>query len=641
MCPLLIFTAIYLDKIVSRIILIASSVLIIVLITLGYGPFEFGSLNLNLIFVQSLLTSYAFSVLFVKPMSVGFKLRNSFIFTNVFGWTAIFFTIFIVAQMERERINEDLNNLVQSSVNDIKKSVDKYELLLAGGAALFRANPSLTANDWREYQNALKLETKFNAIQGFGFIRLFDKDKEADFLKEIENRGIKSFKIKTQDENYSKNFKDRFVLIFLEPFNENQKAIGLDIGGHAIRRTAAQRARDTNSTVVTEEIQLVQNNKNQAAFALYHPVKTLKNEFLGWTVAPVVTATFYTRTLSHYSNNLQFKIIRNDKTIFQNYLNNGKRFNKKFDREVNINLFGSDHKIQFYPTTSFFQLHSYSVPILALLMTLFMLVFAEFQLEQLNFSQKTERLIQKRTIELEASKIQLINSSKMASLGEMASSMGHEINNPLTIIHGKILVLRIMLKDLKINEPRINLELNKIEATTGRISKIVRALKSFSRAAHEDPFELIPMETIIKETLDLCSERLKANGIKLTIDPIPQLCIYCRPSQISQVFFNLLNNSSDAMAPLKTKSIEITFKIREPDRLFISVTDSGPGIPPEIALRIMDPFFTTKRVGEGTGLGLSIAKGIIESHEGSIWLDEKSAKTRFVIELPIKNLEQV
>ena len=76
MCPLLIFTAIYLDKIVSRIILIASSVLIIVLITLGYGPFEFGSLNLNLIFVQSLLTSYAFSVLFVKPISTATTLAS-------------------------------------------------------------------------------------------------------------------------------------------------------------------------------------------------------------------------------------------------------------------------------------------------------------------------------------------------------------------------------------------------------------------------------------------------------------------------------------------------------------------------------------------------------------------------------------
>lgn len=148
------------------------------------------------------------------------------------------------------------------------------------------------------------------------------------------------------------------------------------------------------------------------------------------------------------------------------------------------------------------------------------------------------------------------------------------------------------------------------------------------------------METILKETLDLCSERLKANGVTLKIAPISQLCIFCRPTQISQVFFNLLNNSSDEMASMKSKFIAISFENRERDGLFIFVTDSGPAIPPEIASRIMEPFFTTKRVGEGTGLGLSIAKGIIESHEGSIWLDEKSAQTRFVIEIPIKNVEQ-
>lgn len=638
-CPLLIFAALFLDRIVSRIALIISTLLIVGLTTIGYAPFEFGSLNLNLIFVQCLLTSYAFSVLFVKPVTADFRLKKSFIFSNIFGWSIIFFVIFIVAKLERERIDEDLYHLVHSSLQDINTAADKYELLLAGGAALISAKPNLTAQEWHEYQRDLKLETKFDAIQGFGFVRSYKKKDEAKFKAEVAKRGIKTLPINILNQSYSAKFNDRFVLLFMEPFDHNQKAIGIDIGSDEVRRQAAEKARDNNQIMATEKISLVQSDNTQAAFGLYYPVWTPQNEFLGWTVAPIVTSTFFNKTLSSYSHHLQFRINRGNQTIFSNYANEKARSNQAYLKKLKMKIFGGDHTIEIYPSSSFFQLHSYSVPIMALLMTLFMLIFAEFQMEQLNFSQRTERLVLKRTLELEASKIQLINSSKMASLGEMASSMGHEINNPLTIIHGKIIVLRMMLEDFKIDNLQINNEINKIEETTSRISKIVKALKSFSRAAQADPFELIPMETIIQETLDLCSERMKANGITLTIDPIPELCIFCRPSQISQVFFNLLSNSSDAIASMQIKTIEIKFEIKEPDRLFIYITDSGHGIPPDIAVKIMEPFFTTKRVGKGTGLGLSIAKGIIETHEGTIWLDSKSAHTRFVIELPIKNVE--
>lgn len=641
LCPFLILAGIYLDKLLSRILLITIGILVVALTILGYGPFEFGSLNLNLIYIQSLLASYAFAVLFVRPLSAEFKTGKTFILTNIFGWATIFLIIFNAASLEKRTINDDLNELVNSSLKDIRKATDKYELLLGGAAALIQIKPQLTASEWQNYQEAIKLESVCSAIQGFGYIRYIQKSDENKFQKETLVRGIENFEIKTFDESYSAQFSDRFLVTFFEPHAQNGRAIGLDIGSEKLRREAAEKALQTKSMVATESLQLFVPDKKQQAFVLFHPVWDLKNQLTGWTFTPVVINTFYERALSQYANRLHFELIRNNNVIFKSSQRDESSLNLKYQRKVNVNIFGLDHTLIIYPQTEFFQQHSHSSPQLALLMTLFMLFVAGFIFEQLTISQQTERLIIKRTRELEDSKVQLINSSKMASLGEMASSMAHEINNPITIILGKVKVIRVMLEDLKVNHPALNDEITKIEQTTGRISKIVKGLKSFSRAAQNDPFELIPVEKIIQETLDLCFERLKANGIKLTIDPIPQVCLFCRPSQISQVFLNLLNNSSDALALVKDKFIVVKFKIEEPDRLFISITDSGPGIPPEIGARIMEPFFTTKGVGKGTGLGLSIAKGIIEDHGGSIKLDTKSPQTRFVIELPLKNVDQL
>ena len=103
--------------------------------------------------------------------------------------------------------------------------------------------------------------------------------------------------------------------------------------------------------------------------------------------------------------------------------------------------------------------------------------------------------------------------------------------------------------------------------------------------------------------------------------------------QLGQVLLNLLSNAHDAVQALSEKWVKVAVEDRGPD-LLISVTDSGPGIPTEVADRLMEPFYTTKEVGKGTGLGLSISKGIIDAHQGKIELDRHSPNTRFNITLP-------
>lgn len=244
------------------------------------------------------------------------------------------------------------------------------------------------------------------------------------------------------------------------------------------------------------------------------------------------------------------------------------------------------------------------------------------------------------TAEKECEK-KLLLSSKMASLGEMASGIAHEINNPLTIINGKAMKLRMQLAQETVDPEKTREALWKIEATTERIAKIIKGLRSFSRNAEQDPMEEVQLSKIIDDTLELCRERFKNHGIELRLDCSPDILVECRATQISQVLLNLLGNAHDAieMLPERWVSVEVTENGNTVD---ISVRDSGTGIPEDIAQKIMDPFFTTKEVGKGTGLGLSISKGIAEAHKGSLFYDASSKNTHFVFELPARQiLEEV
>ena len=238
---------------------------------------------------------------------------------------------------------------------------------------------------------------------------------------------------------------------------------------------------------------------------------------------------------------------------------------------------------------------------------------------------------------LKEQEAKLLQSSKMSSLGEMAAGMAHEINNPLAIIGASASLIRKQIENKSaesIDLGGVREKLGKIENTVDRISKIVRGLRSFARNADQDPKISTPISQIVDDTLSLCREKFKYSSIELIIDSTEDPILLCRPSQISQVLLNLLNNSYDAVHGMESSWIRIETH-NENGTAILTVTDSGNGIPMEIQQKLMQPFFTTKEIGKGTGLGLSISQGIISEHGGKFYYDSKSANTRFVIELPI------
>jgi two-component system NtrC family sensor kinase len=228
---------------------------------------------------------------------------------------------------------------------------------------------------------------------------------------------------------------------------------------------------------------------------------------------------------------------------------------------------------------------------------------------------------------------QLVNSSKMAEIGEMAAGIAHEVNNPLAIIVASADLLLGMSNEGDVPKEKFQKYLSNIITNSYRASKIILSLKTLSRNADQDPFVPVLVSDVLNETLDICTQRLKSNGVKLDVDVQDGIKFTGKQSQILQVLTNLLNNSYDAIQELEEKWIKIT-SFKENNEIVIQVTDSGSGIPAEILEKIMQPFFTTKSVTKGTGLGLSVSKRIIDSHKGQFLVDEKNKNTSFVIKLP-------
>jgi PAS domain S-box-containing protein len=234
-------------------------------------------------------------------------------------------------------------------------------------------------------------------------------------------------------------------------------------------------------------------------------------------------------------------------------------------------------------------------------------------------------------------------SSKMAALGEIAGGIAHEINNPLAVISAKVRQLRRLIEQDKIPTKEKMLEtLQTAESFTNRIAQIVEGLRSFSRDGTHDAFDPANLKKIVNETLTLCSARMESRGIKLDIDIPDEVTIKCRAVQISQVLLNLISNAIDAIDAIDqdvVKWIRISAEVQSPS-VFVRVDDSGPGVPDEIANKIMQPFFTTKEVGKGTGLGLSISQGIVREHGGELRLDRSTSKSCFKVTLPLWQAQQ-
>jgi len=226
---------------------------------------------------------------------------------------------------------------------------------------------------------------------------------------------------------------------------------------------------------------------------------------------------------------------------------------------------------------------------------------------------------------------QLIQSEKMSAIGQLIAGVAHDLNNPLASVVG----FSDFLAEAGEVPPRLAEPLQVIRQEAERAATIVKNLLSFARRQEGERL-LQPIKLILESTLQLLANQLMASRIEATLRVEPGLPdVEVNGNQIKQVFVNLINNGAQAIAETgQGGRIWVTAK-RWLDGVAVSVTDSGPGIPDEIAGRVFEPFFTTKPEGKGTGLGLSICQGILKEHGGRLTLEAKpGAGATFIVELP-------
>jgi len=263
------------------------------------------------------------------------------------------------------------------------------------------------------------------------------------------------------------------------------------------------------------------------------------------------------------------------------------------------------------------------------------------RIEEEEITRRLEHMVEDRTRQLKETHAKLLHQDKMASLGKLAASVVHEINNPVAGILNLTLLIKRIINEGSTGQKEIEQfkeYLDLMETETRRTSRTISNLLAFSRQSKLE-LDTLDINNLIEKTIFLNANLLKINRIsveKYFFPDIPK--ITGSEDQLQQVFMNIISNAAEAMEADGSGILRIeTLHSSIRDCVTIRFHDTGIGIPDENMPKLFEPFFTTKKAGKGVGLGLSVAYGIIQEHGGTISVEQNRPKgTMFSVELPLK-----
>lgn len=558
------------------------------------------------------------------------------------------FYVWIIAKNNvKENAENQFNGIAEKANLAIISQMIAYTHVMVSSKSLFyTSHNKVTRQQWAQFIENLELGKIYPGIQGISLNKYVTNKDKLNLIAEIKSEGFKDYNIKPEGVR-----EEYFPVIYIEPFvNRNLRAFGFDVFSEPIRKEAILKAWETGQPYTSGKIKLVQETSKdvQNGFLVFMPlykketvpnnITERKNEIYG-----LISAVFR-------MNDLMQGIFKDKFENFHLRIYDGNKKNQdnlmfsNIDEKIQINsVFKKDYieeinnhtwTVEFASTEYFEEMSSNNTPLILLISgVIFSVLLTIIILFLIALYDQTNALFQSNS-DLKNTQMQLIQSAKFAALGEMAGGVAHEINNPLTVISGKAYKLIKMAKKNELDLEIIKENATAIENIVKHISKITLGLLTYSRGTEDEHLGYEEIDNIIEQATILCAEKFRNNGVELIINRNYQnSSLYCSSVQISQVLLNLLNNAFDAVKELKDKWVKIEITEDKKNYIF-KISNSGPIIPEHIREKIMQPFFTTKKIGEGTGLGLSVSRGIVEKHNGLFYLDSNVKETTFVVTLP-------
>lgn len=553
----------------------------------------------------------------------------------VIGWGLAAIIMSLTESYQRYQDRESVRRMSHETLLDINNLLNSYTNALRAGEALFRSSTAVSPEEWREFVLTLDVSKNYPALANLGVVIPVGVEDRSRHEEKLKNLYGQDLSIRPVPE-YPLSADTSYVISYIEPLGRNAPALGLDLASEPRRRLAADRAVRSGSLTMTASIQLVQDRRQRPGFLIYHPV-TRHGVLQYWTYAPVIAEDFFVAALSR---RLPMEMIVTDPEFSQapplfSNLTQHEHQHEIFAYQTEFTLANRTLYFKFRPTPAFKHAQEAVTPFLLLGLTLLVLFLSTYISMIEVIRQRAQNLANTMSAALDAERARSQHAAKMHALGEMATGVAHEINNPLAIISGMTDHIKRQLRKDPTATDQIRQSVDRIQETAFRIARIVKGMQSFSHHAEGESPASLSLRQLVGETIDFARVRLEAADITITTVIDKDGPFLGKSIQLSQVLLNLINNAIDATDGQPNRWIHVMARIVD-NHAVIAVTDSGPRIPKLIADKMMQPFFTTKAPGKGTGLGLNISQGIMASMEGRLYYDAQAAQTRFVMEFPLQ-----
>ena len=602
-----------------------------------------------------------------------------------------------IQRLDQAEMKHNIDFDVAQGVNSIQKAVQANLFYVSAVVGLFDATKSVDRAEFKSFTHHI-MGYYINSLQALEWVPVVTEADRAQFEKNFQTDGLTNFHFTEKSLSgapiVAAPREVYYPVAFVEPWLGNQKAHGFDLGSNPIRLAALNQARDSGGMVATAPIVLIQEKSHQHGFLIFAPIYRGKEtpsdvdqrraSLAGFALGAYRSEDLLNTALNQINAMDHFIVTVRDVTeglgeeIYNNSALKPKAAQEEWQSSYDIFVAGRHWSLMFTPTAHYIEAKKSLLPLIILLSGILISIATAIAFWNQSYRRKeaerfrvaTEKNLAEQhalLTQLHETQHQMLQSEKMASIGQLAAGVAHEINNPIGFVSSNLGALKgyfidlmslieaykshhnqassetnqaleKIKKDIDIEylESDVPILLRESEDGILRVKNIVQDLKDFSHPG-SDEWEWADIEKGLESTLNVSRSELKYKATVIKkFGGIPQ--IECVPSQLNQVFLNLFVNAVQAINEHGEITVTTLAHLNE---VVIEIADSGSGISEENLEKIFLPFFTTKPIGRGTGLGLSLSYSIVQKHHGRIEVEsEIGVGTTFRIHLPIRQPPQ-